>query len=190
MSKFTKITTLPVYDLYSELLTLQEQKSIKWHGDQICINTIVGKEDNYHYGNGSLFYDWDKSYSVTDDAGIERMVVPEREVPLREQDFTELCNIFKGTLFEEVYVALTSQYPVGRVRLMKSKPKSCLTWHTDETNRIHYPLKTQDGCFMVIGSEIKFLEPENWWYTYTQTRHTAFNASREDRIHLVATVIV
>ena len=53
----------------------------------------------------------------------------------------------------------------------------------------HYPVKTQDGCFMVIENEIKYLELNNWYWTNTVLLHTAFNASKEDRIHLVAVIL-
>jgi hypothetical protein len=72
---------------------------------------------------------------------------------------------------------------------MKSKPKTCLSWHVDTTPRIHFPIKTQDGCFMVIDNEVQHLTKNTWWWTNTVAPHTAFNASKEDRIHLVAVVL-
>ena len=72
---------------------------------------------------------------------------------------------------------------------MNSQPKTCLTWHTDNTTRIHYPMKTQDGCFMIIEDEVKHLEKNKWYHTDTRYEHTAMNASRETRMHLVACVL-
>ena len=71
---------------------------------------------------------------------------------------------------------------------MKSKIKTCLSWHNDSSPRIHYPIKTQDGCLMVIGDEVKHLEQDKWWWTDTTITHTALNGSREERIHLVITL--
>lgn len=189
MTNFIKINDLPCYDLLTEINNLQVKKSLKWSGNQICINTSKDNLDDYHLGTGSLLYDWDKSYTEIDVNGIEKIITPVRDIPLKEEQFCVVANVFKNTLFEEVYIALTKKYNIGRVRLMKSKPKTTLTWHIDETKRIHYPIKTQEGCFMVIEEEIKHLTANNWWWTNTIIPHTAFNASKEDRIHLVAVLL-
>lgn len=194
MNYFIKLTNLPVYDLYEEFKRLIDCGKIEWYTtprgntiiDQMCLNSIKGKEDNIHYGRGSLVFDWDNSYYSRDG----KLIAPLRDQKLKENDFTELCNQFKGTLFEEVYNALTTQYNVGRVRIMNSQPKTCLTWHQDNTNRIHYPIKTQAGCLMVIENEVMHLEKNTWYLTETkQIYHTALNSSVEDRIHLVAVVL-
>jgi hypothetical protein len=185
MSSFKNLTMLPIYDLYNELLSIIEDNKVEWgKSNQICINTIKGKEDNYHYGNGSLYYDWDTAKTVNG-----KIEVKPRATPLVETDFTEICEIFKGSLFEIVFNSLKQYYVVGRVRVMRSMPKTCLTWHVDDTIRVHYPLKTQDGCLMIIEDEVKHLPKYTWWETNTLIHHTALNASVEDRIHLVATII-
>ena len=92
-------------------------------------------------------------------------------------------------MFEDLYNVLRKNYNVGRVRLMKSPPKTCLSWHVDDTKRIHYPIVTQEGCFMLIEDEVKHLTQHTWWLTNTLVKHTALNASLEDRIHLVATLL-
>lgn len=153
---------------------------------QICLNSIPGKEDDTDFGRGSLIYDWDKSYF---DKEQGKTIVPLRDEPLREEDFTELCTVFRNTRFEKFYNYLTSKFHVGRVRIMKSDPKTCLTWHVDTTPRIHYPLRTQEGCFMVIEDEICHMEEYTWWWADTTKKHTAFNGSREERIHIVAVIL-
>ena len=193
MSYFKNLENLPICDLYNEFQQLMNSKKIDWYqlkdgnkvADQICLNSIKGKEGDIHYGRGSLIYDWDNSYY--DDRG--NLIPPLREQTLKETDFTELCNQFKDTLFEEVYNALTADYNIGRVRIMNSRPKTCLTWHKDDTDRIHYPMKTQEGCLMIIQDEVKHLEKYSWYYTKTLVGHTAINSSKENRLHLVATVI-
>jgi len=187
MSNFTFLDDLPLLDLYEELQQMLADGTVQWFNevqDQICINSTKHDPDNYFLGRCSLNLDWDK-WEMRDG----KMHVPKRETPLKETDFTELCSAFKGTGFETVYNELTKLYRVGRVRIMNSKPKTCLTWHTDSTARIHYPMKTQEGCFMIIEDEIKHLEKHNWYYTNTTVKHTAMNASTENRMHLVATVI-
>jgi hypothetical protein len=193
MSHFTILDELPILDLYTEFNRLIDSGTIEWlqhsngiqERDQICINSIKGKESDIFYGTGSLYYDWDASY-FTDDG---ELIAPIRTTPLLESDFTELCTQFKGTLFEEAYNALNARYTVGRIRLLNSKPKSCLTWHMDGTTRIHYPIKTQDGCFMVIENEVKHLETNIWYHTNTLSNHTAFNGSKYERMHLVVNLL-
>lgn len=187
MSQFTLLNDLPIFDLEKELDFLLNNKLIDWTIDsQICLNTVLGHEDDYTLGSGSLAYNWNNKVIEN---GIEKFVVQKIENPKQEEDFNILCTVFRNTLFEKVYNALSSKYKLGRVRLMKSNPKTCLSWHVDSSPRIHFPIKTQDSCFMVIEEEVKHLPEKTWWWTNTILPHTAFNASKEARIHLVATVL-
>ena len=79
--------------------------------------------------------------------------------------------------------------PICPITNFPLKPKSCLTWHTDNTTRIHYPIKTQEGCFMVIADEVKYLETNIWYHTNTLSTHSAFNGSKDERLHLVVNLI-
>jgi hypothetical protein len=191
MKHFTPLNDLPVYDLYSELNKLIVNGSINWPEEhsQICLNTVNENSDNYALGSGSLLYDWQNSREEIDHYGNKKTVLPRFEKPYSEDDFKFLCNQFKGTMFEDVYNTLSAKYKLGRVRIMKSSSKTCLTWHVDLTPRIHYPIKTQEGCFMIIEDEVKHMHENTWWMTNTVLYHSAFNGSKEDRIHLVAVVL-
>jgi len=190
MSYFHQIHGLPEKDLLTPLNQMLVDDEIKWSGDnQICINTIE-ESDDFLLGCGSLHYDWDNAEILVDEStGSEKIHVPEYETPMQESDFTKLCSVFQGTVFEEVYNELKKHYQVGRVRLMKSFPKTCLSWHVDNTPRIHYPVKTQEGCLMIIEDEVKYMPVNTWWKTDTLYKHTAINASKQDRIHLVTCVM-
>ena len=191
MTNFIKIDDLPVYDLYTELLKILETGAVTWYNNQISINTIHNNSDDYKIGTGSLYLDWDNSHTVSNDTATGHIVVNPKPVLLKESDFKFIVTHFKGTLFETVYNVLNEKYNLGRVRLIRSNPRACLSWHLDDTTRIHFPIKTQTGCFMVIDDEIKHLPHNTWWHTHTyHTFHTAFNASNEDRIHLVACAIL
>jgi hypothetical protein len=191
VKNFYEINDLPILDLTSEYDNLIKEGRI-WYSErepnQICLNSTINKLNDMHYGAGSLVFDWDL-VGTLDDSGNVITSPTLRETPLEESDFTELCSQFKGTLFEDAYVALQKKYNLGRVRIMRSKPKTCLSWHYDYDVRVHYPLKTYEGCLMVIEDEVCHLTANKWWYTETQKMHTAFNASAQERIHLVATVI-
>ena len=126
MNNFIEIDTLPVYDLKSELITMLNDGKIYWSShNQICINSMPTDPDNFLAGCGSLQYNW------RDEDGGEKYILEKIETPKKETDFSVLCSAFTGTLFEKLYDNLISHYRVGRIRLMKSKPKTCLSWHTD-----------------------------------------------------------
>lgn len=176
--------------LYEQLLLLNNS-GIKWHKDhnQICLNTIPGHEDDYMYGCGSLYYDWSNKTVIEQENGETKMHVPERDYKPQEHEFTLFNSQFKDTVFEEIYQLLTERYNVGRIRLMQSKPKTCLSWHKDDSKRIHLPIKTDPGCQMVIENQVQHMTAGTWWLTNTTVPHTAFNGSKESRIHLVAVVL-
>jgi hypothetical protein len=178
-----------VYSTYERLI---DNGTINWPKAfrQICLNTSPEHPNDIHYGCGSLYYDWANSKQITDENGkVLKYDVPTFDVPKQESEFTQLNDQFKGCVFEEIYYKLTEKYSVGRVRLMESLPKTCLSWHTDDSTRIHFPIKTQDGCFMVIEDTVKHMPVDTWWYTDTTRMHTAFNSSTENRIHLVAVLL-
>jgi hypothetical protein len=190
MSNFIELSDLPSFDLRTDLHFLLQNKKISWpKSNQICLNTIASEPTNYLKGTNSLIYDWDNAKDTIDEYGNKELVVSLHKSPLQEENFTVLCKQFENTVFETVYNLLSQQYKLGRVRLMKSSPKSCLSWHTDSSSRIHYPIKTQEGCFMIIENEVKHLEANKWYWTDTIKPHTAFNSSKEDRIHLVAVIL-
>lgn len=194
MKYFRLLDDLPKYDnLLSELKLLVDSKTIEWPTenilDQICINTISSDPDNYLKGTGSLGMDWTSKSVEQDEYGNDRITIPKFDSKLKEEDFNIVATQFRDTTFEKIYHTLSEKFYLGRVRLMRSKPKTCLSWHKDQTTRIHYPIKTQPGCFMIIGDELKHLNQDQWWWTKTNIPHTALNSSKEDRIHLVAVVL-
>jgi hypothetical protein len=186
MKNFEIIKDLPVLPLYEEFKNMIESKKVNWTiHRQICINSIPGLTYDTGLGAASLEYDWN-NYKTLPDGTLQ---VPKRETILTEEDFTAICDVFKGTLFEEVYNALNEKYILGRVRLMEAKPKTCLTWHKDTSKRLHFPLTTHEGCFMVIDDEVQHIPLDTWCLTRTTQPHTAFNGSKEVRIHLVAVIL-
>lgn len=192
MINFIQINNLPILNLQEELQHMLGTKKISWSPDnQICLNTTIYDPDNYMLGSGSLAYDWLNSIVDIDEFGHETTTVKEFDLSdrLKEEDFSKLCNIFIGTQFEKVYQALNEKYHLGRVRIMKLKSKGCLSWHVDSSRRLHFPLKTQKGCLMIIEDEMKHIPAQEWWMTNTLREHTAVNSSKEDRIHLVATIL-
>ena len=187
VSNFEEVKALPAFPSLLEELTPTMVECLNTHG-QIGINSIAGFEHDHTMAIGSLIKDWDNLKIITTGA-VTEYEIPDKTEKLHEQDFTVLCNIFRNTAFEEIYNILNKKYIIGRLRLFKSEPKTCLSWHTDKgPSRLHYPIKTQPGCFMVIEDEVKHMEQNKWWITDTSKPHSAFNGSKESRIHLVAVI--
>lgn len=189
MKYFTELN-LQIYDnLLTELNKLLNSNIVFWgRQNQICLNSIAGFENDFHKGAGSLMFDW-KNSNVNLDNNISSINVPLKTEILNEADFNVLCNQFQGTVFENLYKMLDEIYVLGRVRLMNLEPKTCLSWHTDDTPRLHYPVLTQEECFLVIEDEIMHLPLNKWYMADTTKKHTAFNGSRSSRIHLVAEIL-
>ena len=189
MKYVKKITDLPCFDLESTLKSLYSKNRLDLsQNKQICLNSTKPDSDDVLEGTGSLVKDWSRAEMIIDSDGNDKFVVPERKVKLKETDFKFLCTQFQNTEFEILYNLLNEKYTLGRVRLMILKPHSCLSWHYDFSHRLHYPIKTQKGCFMNINGEVIEMKRYNWYLADTTVEHTAVNASNEDRIHLVATI--
>lgn len=179
-SNFIELDGLPIHTNLEEEL----DRIVGLSFQQCCLNAPPGHEDDIFFGVGSLKYDWDKS-TINPDGSTN---VPLRDKVLLESNFTELCNVFRGTVFEDIYSSIKKKYDIGRVRIMILNPRNCLSWHVDGLNRVHYPIKTKEGCYMVIEDEVKHLEQNKWYFTKTLKPHTVFNGSNDKRIHLVVTV--
>ena len=105
-----------------------------------------------------------------------------------EGDYSEITEPFRGTTFETFLKALPFKY--GRTRLMRMRPKSCLSIHADPAPRYHLALSTNPACYIigVSGAEGLFyhIPADGRLYEMDAHKmHTAMNSSREDRIHLV-----
>jgi hypothetical protein len=127
----------------------------------------------------SLIYDWDLYDSKIHDSP------PLRETVLNEKDFNLTCNFFKNTYVEELINIVKKDYQIYRGRFMMLKYKSCLSMHTDESKRLHIPIITNPDAFMVVDNQIYKLENKKSYIVDTTLPHTAVNAGKKDRIHLV-----
>jgi len=101
-----------------------------------------------------------------------------------------LGNSYTVEVIKEIekYTGYVYSARVGRARYMALKPKSCLTYHVDQDNimRIHIPIITNNNCFFVNEDRVGRMETTGKAYVFNSTvKHTAVNASRETRVHLV-----
>ena len=131
---------------------------------------------------GSLIYDWDNYFPEKD---YENSGPKARDVILQEDEFNLLCDLWKGTYIGEVVNTLHEKYKVVRGRFMMLSMKTCLTYHNDQSTRLHIPLITNDNCFMVIDDKVHRLPLGSTYSVDTTKKHTALNASKLLRTHLV-----
>ena len=90
-------------------------------------------------------------------------------------------------LFDMPYInEIMEEHQLVRTRVMKMKPKTCYYWHNDSTKRLHIPVVTHEHCFLLVDNERLHLPATGEAYVVDTTKmHTALNASKIDRIHIV-----
>jgi len=192
MEHFRYIYDLPMFDLMEEFLMLSDMKIIdpKYTKEkEICLLSTKQNSDDILEGAGSLNIDWKNAKIINLEGGVQKTIAPRFKNPKKEEDFKYLCKQFQGTLFEDVFNALKEKYNLGRIKIFRSTRNTCLSWHRDNSDRLHFPLKTQNGCYMIIGNEVLHLKQNKWYWAETTIPHTAINASHEDRFHLVVSVL-
>ena len=138
---------------------LKEIETLPKWDEQICLQGTETIKDPF-IGAGKHFYDNRNSED--------------------EKEFIHL-------LFDLPYInSIIKEQNLYRVRLMNLKSKTCYSYHQDYGKRFHIPIITNDNCFFVIDDKIKRYPADgNWYIIDTTKKHTAVNASWEDRIHLI-----
>lgn len=90
--------------------------------------------------------------------------------------------------------SIIEEFNMYRARVMKLIHKTCYSYHTDNTPRIHIPLISNDKCFFVIDDQVVRLPADGSVYLVDTTKlHTAVNANLDHRIirtHLMGNVDV
>lgn len=138
--------------------------------------SVVDDHRGLSYGCGSL-YDYETSKWIA-----------------RETDFDTVIKQFRQTYINSVidqvaeYARDVDQLSIGRVRLMMLRPKSCLTMHTDHgaTLRYHVPISTNEHCMFIHNTSVSKMPEAGQLYQFdSSVPHTAINASRIERVHLV-----
>lgn len=103
-----------------------------------------------------------------------------RDLPKKEVEFTY-------PLFDIPYInSIIKEHNLYRVRLMNLKSKTCYSYHKDQGKRFHIPIITNENCFFIVEDKlIRYSADGNYCIVDTNKKHTAVNASWEDRIHLI-----
>ena len=107
---------------------------------------------------------------------------------VEEADYSDVTEPFRDTVFERLLRELPFAY--GRTRLMRMRPKSCLSIHADPTRRYHFALVTNPGCYIVEVTEengvFHHIPADGQLYEMDAHRTPpAMNSGNKDRYHLV-----
>ncbi len=105
-----------------------------------------------------------------------------------EAEYSVINVQFRGSAVEALLESLPFTW--GRTRLMRMPPKSCLSIHADPTRRYHYAITTNADAYIVALEDNKgvfhHIPADGYVYQMDAHKtHTAINAGRQDRVHLV-----
>ena len=81
---------------------------------------------------------------------------------------------------------IISELKIHRTRLIRLDSQFCYTYHKDFSQRIHIPLITNPNVFFIVDDELHRYPADGSSYLINTTKyHTAVNASKRDRWHIV-----
>ncbi|PCI28444.1 hypothetical protein COB52_03665 [Candidatus Kaiserbacteria bacterium] len=107
---------------------------------------------------------------------------------LSEFDYLYFNTVFVGTSFEKIFLGLSKEWEIGRMRIALLPSHSCYSMHDDhEDYRTHLALKTNSHVYIFYENGKSFHIPADGFFydMYTGENHTVFNAGPCDRIHLL-----
>ena len=109
-----------------------------------------------------------------------------------DTDFKYINPALKNTEIEKIYNCFKKIYTIGRYRIAVLNPKTCYGWHYDLEKRIHVPIITNPGAFIITDDGKATHLPatgESWMFNANNGYHTAVNSSyKESRIHLLLNI--
>ena len=103
-----------------------------------------------------------------------------------DSDYTVLHPELRGTYVEEVFATLP--FTPFRARLMMLDPAVCYSIHNDDTPRYHIAVTTSpDARFVFVDRQRIIHIPADGriYFVDTRQKHTAFNAGKQPRLHIV-----
>jgi hypothetical protein len=109
---------------------------------------------------------------------------------LWERDFTEFEDRLRSGPLGAARDAIAALgFALGRIRLMRVRPRTCYSVHNDTSARIHIPLVTNEMALMIFPEQrhvVHFPADGGIWFTDTTLKHTAMNGGMATRVHFVA----
>lgn len=149
------------------------QLNLKYYDDEQVV------ERRPHTGSGSLYDHSIKAWCLD---------------PYKFNNYISDINdtYIKAVCENIVSIIENDGYVSGRIRLLKLDMKTCLTYHVDTSDviRYHIPIVTNDDVFFIIDDKVERMPVAGKLYSFDpRVKHTAVNASRQERIHLVFDVL-
>lgn len=172
-----------------EKLILEVQGLLQQHPlieSQLSLNHRTGfLETCWSDGCGSPFKG--RTVDIGDDPVVNKQA---NNVPrFIDTEFTNINPGLENTEIEKIYQHFSSTMKLGRYRVAAMLPKTCYGWHYDLEKRIHIPIFTNPGSFLITEDGKATHLPatgESWMFNANNGYHTAINSSyTETRIHLL-----
>lgn len=160
--------------------------TVDFDGEQISLVYRDGyKEDCWQDGAGTSFqFDENRNPLRDKDGNILRRFT--------EEQFKYINPGLEGTELEKIYSTLKKHYTISRFRIAKVNPRKCYGWHKDEEIRIHIPVITAPGCFIITEDGVASHLPADgsvYMFYARNGYHTAVNSDYSiERIHLLVNI--
>lgn len=156
-------------------------------GEQIALNYRAGFEEQcWTDGCGSPFIKTNENINPMENR--KKDPVPR----FKDTDFQYINPTLENTEINKIYDCYKKKFVLGRFRIAVLKPKICYGWHYDFEKRIHIPIFTNPGAFIITEDNKATHLPatgEAWLFNANNGYHTAVNSSyTENRIHLLLNV--
>jgi hypothetical protein len=117
---------------------------------------------------------------------LSREHIGEVDDYLKEMEYTQFIPEFNHTYFREIFDELKSVVRIGRIRIIRSFPQQCLSWHVDNDDKIHIPIKTNSGVRMIVEDECMHMPAGTTTVVRTNDNyHSIMNGGTALRVHLV-----
>lgn len=104
-------------------------------------------------------------------------------------EFTLFNREFEDLYFFDIYKKVCAWSPlrVGRVRIFRREPGTCMHLHTDDSPRYHLAITTNPGAqFFFESSGTYHIPADGYLYKSDTTQlHTVFNAGDSPRVHMI-----
>ncbi len=144
------------------------------------------EKERWFDGAGSSFsFDKQRTPIRDNDGNIVRR--------FEEEEFRFLNRELEGTELSRVYSELGKDYKISRYRIAILNPKTCYGWHIDEEIRIHVPVFTAPGCFLITEDGVATHLPAKgsaYLFHSNNGHHTAMNSDYAiQRMHLLINII-
>jgi hypothetical protein len=142
---------------------------------------------------------WTRHYSEYQSGGWWTCSLLGRSVDARDGEVTDVAQpvvtdaLEKLPVIRKLLEQMRLQHMVAR--LARLDPDGALWEHRDYQDlrkvprqRIHLPLVTNPGAFLVSGGERFYMAPESLWMFRPTTAHGAYNSGDRSRVHLMIDV--